>query len=175
MQRAIIAYSTTFWDSILSDIWLQDPFNFVGTMTECVSKVIVVCCDGTWCGEATDTDTNIKILADSIAASSNNDVVVRYFPGVGLAGSFEDYVINGAIANDIRNACIEVYKFIAENFEDSRIWMFGLSRGAYTVRSVAGMINNWGILKGKDGKIDVETLCDVVYSNYRNNDPEYET
>jgi uncharacterized protein (DUF2235 family) len=28
----------------------------------------------------------------------------------------------------------------------SRVWVFGVSRGAYTVRAVAGMINNCGIL-----------------------------
>jgi uncharacterized protein (DUF2235 family) len=33
----------------------------------------------------------------------------------------------------------------------SRIWLFGLSRGAYTVRAVAGMINNCGIIKPGGG------------------------
>lgn len=40
--------------------------------------------------------------------------------------------------------------FIKEHYQGpdkSRIWLFGLSRGAYTVRAVAGMINNCGIIK----------------------------
>lgn len=52
--------------------------------------------------------------------------------------------------------------FIAEQYNGAsapgqpagnRVLMFGLSRGAYTVRAVAGMINNCGILKRTvDGK-----------------------
>jgi uncharacterized protein (DUF2235 family) len=40
--------------------------------------------------------------------------------------------------------------FIVDKYKGpglSRIWLFGFSRGAYTVRAVAGMINNCGILK----------------------------
>ena len=71
-------------------------------------------------------------------------VVVKYFEGVGLAGSFTDYIVNGAIANDVAAACKAAYRFIATQFAaESEVWMFGLSRGAHTVRSVCGMINNW--------------------------------
>jgi uncharacterized protein (DUF2235 family) len=41
-------------------------------------------------------------------------------------------------------------RFIKDKYkgpDKSRIWLFGLSRGAYTVRAVAGMINNCGIIK----------------------------
>jgi hypothetical protein len=55
--------------------------------------------------------------------------------------------------------------------------MFGLSRGAYMVRSVAGMINNCGIvrpIKNSDGGVDdvaTDLLCYQVYKFYRSNDP----
>jgi hypothetical protein len=55
--------------------------------------------------------------------------------------------------------------------------MFGLSRGAYMVRSVAGMINNCGIVKPVrkwDGTIDdaeTDLLCRQVYRIYRSKDP----
>lgn len=54
--------------------------------------------------------------------------------------------------------------------------MFGLSRGAFLARSVAGMINNCGIVKpirGEDGIIDdaeTDLLCSQVYSIYRDSD-----
>jgi len=143
---------------------------------------IVVCCDGSWCGEETDTRSNIKILADAFASEDpTNPVYVRagqenarhnsktntdvcYFNGVGTAGAegkelpgllggFFDllvYCVNGAVATDLPERCKEAYRFIAEHYkgpDKSRIWLFGLSRGAYTVRAVAGMINNCGIVK----------------------------
>jgi uncharacterized protein (DUF2235 family) len=54
--------------------------------------------------------------------------------------------------------------------------MFGLSRGAYTVRSVGGMINNCGIVRPvlhANGKVDearTHLLCEEVYRIYRSCD-----
>ena len=99
--------------------------------------------------------------------------VVRYFDGVGLTGSFRDYLFNGTVANDIRSKCLEAYKFIVKHYKrGSEVWVFGLSRGAHTVRSVAGMINNWGIID-VDKTEHVDSLCETVYENYRSRDPEY--
>ena len=80
--------------------------------------------------------------------------VGSYFDGVGLAGSadlpgFVEYVSNGAIAIRYQGRCVEAYEFIVDHFTaDSEVWVLGLSRGAFTVRSVAGMINNFGIVDG---------------------------
>lgn len=55
--------------------------------------------------------------------------------------------------------------------------MFGLSRGAYMVRCIAGMINNCGIIKpvtNLDGTVNIEEtqlLCQQVYRLYRSKDP----
>lgn len=121
------------------------------------SKKIALFCDGTWCGEASGTHTNIKILAECTAGAplrsgvprgrAGDDIIVCYFDGVGLKGSFMEYVVNAAVATDLADRCIEVYRTIVEHFEEgSEVWLFGFSRGAFTVRSVAGMINNWGII-----------------------------
>ncbi len=82
--------------------------------------------------------------SDYLCERTKDGVVVKYYEGIGLAGSFQDYIVNGAIADDIAAACTAAYRFIATQFEEgSEVWMFGLSRGAHTVRSVCGMINNW--------------------------------
>lgn len=53
--------------------------------------------------------------------------------------------------------------FIVDHYTPgSRIWLFGLSRGAYTVRAVAGMINNCGIIKpgtGGEGTAAAAPYC----------------
>ncbi|KAK9319322.1 hypothetical protein V1517DRAFT_332978 [Lipomyces orientalis] len=94
----------------------------------------------------------------------------RYFDGIGLGSTVAAYLLNGATANDIGNMCVEVYKYIVENYEDGcKIWMFGLSRGAYTVRCVAGMINNCGIIdrwQKVQTKEEREKLCSEVYKIY---------
>jgi Uncharacterized alpha/beta hydrolase domain (DUF2235) len=152
-----------------------------------MARKIVVCCDGTWCGDPTGTTTNIKILADCIAGPgvcltsgtpyprNGDNLIVCYYEGVGVAGSFGNYIVNGAVANDIADKCTQAYRFIVDYFkEGSEVWMFGLSRGAHTVRSVAGMINNFGILDNdKMAGRDIGHICNTIYNEYRNRDQKY--
>lgn len=162
--------------------------------TTTTRKKLIVLCDGSWCGSETNTSTNIFLLAEMIGINmsqqnpdhaqpieyenTEHSVKACYFPGVGLGGTFLEYIFNGATGCDIGKDCIETYKYIVKHYsEDYEVWMFGLSRGAYTVRSVAGMINNCGILKRMDGggSLDdhlIDGLCDEVYKIYRSPDPE---
>jgi uncharacterized protein (DUF2235 family) len=50
--------------------------------------------------------------------------------------------------------------------DDSRVWLFGLSRGAYTARAVAGMINNCGILDFKNKLKDEAAQTAAVDTAY---------
>jgi hypothetical protein len=135
---------------------------------------VVVLVDGTWCGPETNTRSNIHFLAKMIginptAASHTHtletgDFHAKYFQGVGLGGSFMRYLWDGAFATHAEDDCTAVYKYIVQNFEPgSEVWMFGISRGAYIVRSVAGMINNCGIVLDKQN----EGLINQVYGIYR--------
>ncbi|KAB5583391.1 hypothetical protein GE09DRAFT_300294 [Coniochaeta sp. 2T2.1] len=156
---------------------------------------IVVLCDGTWAGRETGTQTNIYRLARLFHVPINNlnstdeyilpadptvpsarQVVARYRHGVGLGGSFLDYLFNGATASDLAEEVILAYRFIVDNYTaDHEIWMFGFSRGAYTVRSVAGLINNYGIVDRRRLQLtDAETdqMCRQAYYLYKSDRPE---
>ncbi|KAJ6079218.1 hypothetical protein N7467_008971 [Penicillium canescens] len=146
-------------------------------------KPLILLCDGTWCGRETNTKTNIYKLARlmdiEIGPNDTDEDIIpgraRYIHGVGIGKSFMDYVFDAITAQDIATQCIAVYKFIVLNYTypDQEIWMFGLSRGAYLVRSVAGMINNCGIIrsvKHSNGDVDeqrTDLLCKEIYLIYR--------
>ncbi|KAL7944253.1 hypothetical protein V8C42DRAFT_84898 [Trichoderma barbatum] len=151
-------------------------------------RPLVVLADGSWCGREANTRSNIYLLARMIGIDIDTvkdpDIHVMgdqawYIHGVGLGSTFLDYVFNGITAQDIAMQCIAAYRFIVHHYcyPDREIWMFGLSRGAYMVRSVAGMINNCGIVKpvlNSDGTVDTaatDLLCHQVYRIYRSNDP----
>ncbi|RSL43521.1 hypothetical protein CEP51_016352 [Fusarium floridanum] len=152
-------------------------------------RPLVLLGDGSWCGREADTQSNIYRLARMVGIDMgriiDKDVHVMgdkawYIHGVGLGSTFLDYVFNGITAQDIATQCIAAYRFIVDNYSypDCQIWMFGLSRGAFMVRSVAGMINNCGIVKpviSSDGttvsKEDTDLLCHQVYKIYRSDDP----
>ncbi|KAK3805684.1 MAG: hypothetical protein J3R72DRAFT_408762 [Linnemannia gamsii] len=153
-------------------------------------RKLIVLCDGTWCGSETNTQSNIFRLAEMIGIDmtqqnpthaqpiryqdNTRGINACYFPGAGLGGTFLEYLFNGLTCSDIDRDCIDVYKYIVQHYSiDHEIWMFGFSRGAYTMRCVAGMINNCGILKQKNnaGPLDLR-LCDQVYRIYRSRAPE---
>ncbi|KAF9915060.1 hypothetical protein FBU30_002203, partial [Linnemannia zychae] len=153
---------------------------------------LIILCDGTWCGSETNTKCNIFLLAQMIGIPMNlanpiNAVPINYedygrgvkacyFPGSGLGGTFLEYLYNSTSGMDLAKDCIEVYKYIAAHYTgEQEIWMFGLSRGSYTMRSVGGMINNCGIIKtGIRSERIIDSLCNEVYQIYRSPYPEDE-
>lgn len=110
---------------------------------------IIVCADGTWNRpEEDDSDhpTNILKLARAIA-SENGQAPQHVFYDWGL-GSYHNLVLGGAMGKGIEKNIMDGYRYIVQNFDEGdQIYLFGFSRGAYTVRALSGMINNCGILK----------------------------
>lgn len=115
-----------------------------------MTKRIVICADGTWNRPEEDLSkdypTNVLRLARAVRPSAGGTPQqVFYDWGVGA-----DY---GKISGGITGAGIQKniqddYRYIVQNYSPGdEIYLFGFSRGAYTVRSLCGMINNCGILK----------------------------
>ncbi|KAG1755267.1 uncharacterized protein EDB91DRAFT_1098085 [Suillus paluster] len=97
--------------------------------------------------------TNVVRLARSVKPrSGDKKQIVFYQSGVGTEANFAGDPVLGttalqalgtAVASKIRDA----YAFVAQNFEDGdEICIFGFSRGAYTARKLAGLIDHIGLL-----------------------------
>ena len=57
-------------------------------------------------------------------------------------------MIDGSLAITIRQRCVEAYKFIVQHFDadlGSKVYLFGLSRGAHTVRSCSSQSSEQNI------------------------------
>ena len=62
-------------------------------------------------------------------------------------GNIIDRVVGGATASGLSENIREGYAFLANNYShDDEIFLFGFSRGAFTARSIAGLIDSVGIL-----------------------------
>ncbi|KAH7097190.1 hypothetical protein BKA62DRAFT_455910 [Auriculariales sp. MPI-PUGE-AT-0066] len=139
-------------------------------------KRLLVFCDGTNQdalvatddGTAYDGDeplyfTNVARLSRAVlprakAAHNGLDVLqlVYYASGVGTESDFRGHassfelaieLFGTAVARKIRDA----YAYLSQNYEDGdEIFLFGFSRGAYTARKVAGLIDRIGMLDAKD-------------------------
>lgn len=110
-----------------------------------MAKRIVFCADGTW--QAPVSNTNVYRLYKALTVAS--DQVTFYDDGVGADAAGIDRVLDGAFGQGILQKIQDGYTRIAHVYEPGdEIFLFGFSRGAYTVRSLAGMIANSGLPTG---------------------------
>lgn len=116
-----------------------------------MKKRIVICADGTWNKPEKDLSddfpTNILKLARSIKPVGGDNVPQQVFYDWGI-GSYYDSAIGGATGRGLHKNIMDDYRYIVQNYNPGdEIFLFGFSRGSYTIRSLCGLINNCGILK----------------------------
>ncbi|MCP5040647.1 MAG: DUF2235 domain-containing protein, partial [bacterium] len=110
-------------------------------------KRIVICADGTWNDPEDENPTNVLRMSRAIKPVASDGVkqVVFYDWGV---GTYYEKVRGGTSGMGMMKNIQDGYRFIVQNYnKGDEIYLLGFSRGAYTVRSLAGMLNNCGILK----------------------------
>ncbi|MHA7775950.1 DUF2235 domain-containing protein [Roseibium sp. M-1] len=139
---------------------------------------LVVCCDGTWATPDNMTDgiptpTNVVKLHAALDTgdTSGQPQKAYYHPGVGTEGGFKNRVFGGGVGKGLDRNIKSAYRWLAENYaEGDAIYLFGFSRGAYTVRSLGGLISVCGLLDlqkhSKGGEIPWPVI-DEVFANYR--------
>lgn len=125
-----------------------------------MSKRIVYCADGTW--DKSTNSTNVYKLFKSLTVTA--DQTVFYDDGVGADGNPISRLLGGAFGTGLFQKIKEGYTQIAQVYEaGDALYLFGFSRGAYTARSLAGMIAICG-LPTKNFSIN---LVDTAFSAYR--------
>jgi uncharacterized protein (DUF2235 family) len=113
-------------------------------------KRLVVCCDGTWQTLTQPISTNVFKIAQIIKPITQDGTpqLIHYQPGLGTQPDEFDKIAGGALGWGIDTAIQEAYLFLCFNYEPGdEIYLFGFSRGAYTVRSLAGFLYCAGLLQ----------------------------
>lgn len=110
-------------------------------------KRLVVCCDGTW-NKLGNYPTNPVKIARLIRPFDQQGVAQIVFYQEGLGTKWYDRLPGGAFGWGIDYNIESAYQFLCFNYEPGdEIYLFGFSRGAYTVRSLAGMLYCSGLLR----------------------------
>ena len=110
-----------------------------------MSKNIIICCDGTG-NEYGENKTNV-IRTCEIAVCDENQLVY-YDPGVGTGGSTAEDIVDKATGGGLQKNVEDGYRYLMNKYEDGdNIFLFGFSRGAFTARSLAGMLSRCGLLR----------------------------
>jgi len=108
------------------------------------NKRLIVLFDGTW-NDPQDL-TNVYQLSTLIEAK-DGDIEQRFFyePGVGT-GAW-DKLRGGLFGYGLSKNLLKGYDWLVRRYQPGdEIWVFGFSRGAYTARSLVGLIRKCGLL-----------------------------
>jgi uncharacterized protein (DUF2235 family) len=129
-------------------------------------KRLVVCCDGTWNGLSGLYPTNVLKLSQAIDTDGSDNVSQVVFYQEGLGTRWNDRLIGGAFGLGIDDNISEAYRFLCLNYDPGdEVYCFGFSRGAYTVRSLVGLIYCSGLL----GRSNIHKIPEA-YKIYRDRD-----
>ena len=117
---------------------------------------LVICADGTWnhrdqrvTEDGKRRPSNVTKLARAVRSQDDAGVpqVVYYHEGVGTAGGLDRWT-GGAFGAGIEANVRELYRFIVYNHvPGDELYFFGFSRGAFTVRTLAGFLRKVGVIE----------------------------
>ncbi|MEH2469155.1 uncharacterized protein (DUF2235 family) [Nitrobacteraceae bacterium AZCC 2161] len=127
-------------------------------------KNIVVCCDGTG-NEISENISNVlklyRVLRKTGKTQPNQ--VVFYDPGVGTLARPDPWtkfkqdavaVLGLATGYGLDDNVLAAYGFLVNQYEEGdEIYLFGFSRGAYTVRVLAGLVHRIGLLSSHQSNL----------------------
>ncbi len=117
-------------------------------------KRLAIFCDGTWNKPENENATNVERLSEQIPEKDPSGNIQKsfYLTGVGEGRGdtrwrrFFDKFIGGALGLGLDERIIRAYSWLAHEYlPGDEIYIFGFSRGAYTARSLAGMIRAAGL------------------------------
>ena len=112
-------------------------------------KNIVICSDGTGNIGGKTHGTNVWRIFNAV--DRHNPCIKQitcYDDGVGTDNIRWLRWLKGAFGWELSRNVREAYDFLVKNYVDGdRVFLFGFSRGAFTVRSLAGMIGRCGLIQ----------------------------
>jgi uncharacterized protein (DUF2235 family) len=163
-----------------------------------VPKNIVFCADGTWNGPGEpDTDpkdlqwTNVFKTYLNLAGTDSPEStrfaneqereyivdgktlqIAKYLHGVGDSDNFLVKALGGGFGEGLIARIVRGYTFVSRNYQPGdKIYLIGFSRGAYTARSLAGLISAKGLLPPnvatEDEKEDAYRKGSAVWYEWR--------
>lgn len=113
---------------------------------------IAIFCDGTWNSPTNEQPTHVVRLFDK--TPKTNAQHTHYFEGVGSGDDAPDFIARAlmkfggaAFGWGLDETIKQAYTALCTQYEaGDEIFIFGFSRGAYTARSLVGMIRKCGIV-----------------------------
>jgi uncharacterized protein (DUF2235 family) len=140
-----------------------ESFSKIPVSNRTMSKRIVMFFDGT--RNVPHSGTNVHRLYQKVSkvekGGDGKPQTACYMAGVGtrMSDFFTGAAFGRGVSRDVRDGYEALRR---QHREGDEIWLFGFSRGAFTARSLAGFVAQYGILP-EESSLDVHQL----YQDYR--------
>ncbi len=132
-----------------------------------MGKNIILLSDGTGNGAAKRNKTNVWRLYDALDLH-REDQVTCYDDGVGSQEFLPLKLLGGAFGFGLKRNVQQLYKFLCRTWEQGdKIYLFGFSRGAFTVRMLVGMIDYCGIYTEYQNDNELDQATRDNYNAFR--------
>ena len=133
-----------------------------------MSKNVVLLSDGTGNSSSKLFTTNVWRLYQALDLGNPAQQIAYYDDGVGTS-SFKPFAILGGVFGfGLKRNVIDIYSFCCRNYQDGdKIYGFGFSRGAFTIRVVAGFIARIGLVRYNGNDADLARDAEIAYREYR--------
>jgi uncharacterized protein (DUF2235 family) len=129
-------------------------------------KSIVLLSDGTGNAAGKVWRTNVWRVFQSLDLGDSGQVAI-YDDGVGSSPFKPLAILGGVFGWGLKRNVLDLYKFLCRNYEpDARIYAFGFSRGAFTIRVLLGLVANQGLLRF-ESEARLEEQAAAAYRAYR--------
>ncbi|KXT05529.1 hypothetical protein AC578_3711 [Pseudocercospora eumusae] len=145
-------------------------------------KRLVLCEDGSWLNSSSGSirgsvhiPSNVTRISRAVKPLSSDGIpqIVNYHWGVGAGGGVTNKIA-GISGHGLAEIVREGYQFIATNWlPGDEIFIFGFSRGAFSARSIAGLIGEVGILTNEGLPYLAEIFRDVQRKHDRDYVPKH--
>ena len=136
-------------------------------MSNVVGRNIVLLSDGTGNAAGKLFKTNVWRVYDALDLS-NASQIASYDDGVGTSSIKPLAIIGGAFGWGLKRNVLALYTFLCDNYkEGDRIYAFGFSRGAFTIRVLIKLVLSEGLIRNAPSTDDLRKLALRSYRKFR--------
>jgi uncharacterized protein (DUF2235 family) len=142
-------------------------------------KRIVLCFDGTWNKPADESlpadqqvETNVRWFYRAVLPAGGDGVAQVAWYNEGVGTEWYDRLPGGAFGTGLDLHIMAGYHFLVDTYQDGDdIYVLGFSRGAYTARSLVGMLRNCGLVQPQSSWLTpTPVVVGMAYGIYRTRD-----
>lgn len=133
-----------------------------------MARNLVLLSDGTGNSSAKLFKTNVWRLYQILDLQDSAKQIAYYDDGVGTSSFKPLAILGGVFGVGLKRNVIDIYSFCCRNYQDGdRLFGFGFSRGAFTIRVVAGLISRIGLVPYDGNDANLARDAETAYREYR--------